>query len=762
MPFLERAAGSRRIGLWSVLGLVLVPLLVAAGFLWATWDSTDRLDRVQAAVVNLDEPVELSGQTVPLGRQLAGGLVTGGDSDDAAGDAAPSNFSWVLTDAADAADGLAAGRYAAVVTIPKTFSARATSFSKTDPDQIRPARIEVQTSEASGIADPVVGQAITAAATTALNTSLTKQYLSNIYLGFNSLSKQFATVSDASSKLADGTDKLSDGIDGVSDGTSALATGLVQLDDGAQQLSTGASGLSTGTRKLADGLDQLADGTKALPGSTRKLADGTAVSAKGAGDLADGADQLSDGASKLSTGAGQLAGGLDTLRDGTKAQPGGTKAYAAGVQQYADGMRTYQKSLGGFADQSNAELAASVPCPVPEDQCPVFYAGLRAGTSVAAAGLADRSNQPGLVTVARQLADGAKGIDGGVAQLGTGASGLATGAKSLSTGASGLSGGATKLSGGLDQLADGTDQLAKGLKPLAKGIRSSADGADQLATGASGLSTGVTGLASGTAQSATGATKLADGTEKLAGAGDQLAKGSQKLADGLAKGAKAVPTYDKPTRQKLSSVVTAPVRSDAPTSVFSDVTTTTFLAVLALWLGGLATYLVLRAVSSRVLSSSRSSWRLALGSLLPGLAIGAVQALALTVVLQQLLDLPAGRALTLGGFALLTATTFVALNHALVAWFGGFGRFVSVLLVVVGAAGAVTSAVPASFDAVRPFLPLTPALDGLRAVAGNGSGAGGAAALLLAWLLLGLVAGVVAVARSRVVRPLVAPVPVPA
>ena len=82
MPSLERASSARRIGPWSVLGLVLVPLLIAAGFLWATWDSTDRLDRVQAAVVNLDEPVELDGQTVPLGRQLAGGLVAGPDDED--------------------------------------------------------------------------------------------------------------------------------------------------------------------------------------------------------------------------------------------------------------------------------------------------------------------------------------------------------------------------------------------------------------------------------------------------------------------------------------------------------------------------------------------------------------------------------------------------------------------------------------------------------------------------------------------------------
>ena len=72
---LERATTTRRAGLWTILGLILVPLVVAGGFLWAGWNSDDRLDRVQAAIVNKDDPVKLNGQLVPLGRQLSGGLV---------------------------------------------------------------------------------------------------------------------------------------------------------------------------------------------------------------------------------------------------------------------------------------------------------------------------------------------------------------------------------------------------------------------------------------------------------------------------------------------------------------------------------------------------------------------------------------------------------------------------------------------------------------------------------------------------------------
>ncbi|HZA30755.1 MAG TPA: hypothetical protein VE462_04490, partial [Propionibacteriaceae bacterium] len=58
--------------------------------------------------------------------------------------------------------------------------------------------------------------------------------------------------------------------------------------------------------------------------------------------------------------------------------------------------------------------------------------------------------------------------------------------------------------------------------------------------------------------------------------------------------------------------------------------------------------------------------------------------------------------------------------------------------------------------AIRPFLPLTPALEGFRAIASDGTGAVGAAGLLLAWLLLGLAGSVLAIARRRVIAPLVA------
>lgn len=742
---LERARDPKITWL-SLVGLILVPLLVSGGFLWATWDSDSRLGRVQAAIVNNDEGVTLNKQFVPLGRQLAGGLVNG--EDDVA------NFEWVLTDDEDAQQGLSNGTYAAMVSIPENFSKQATSFSKDDLADIEPAEIAIQTSEVSGITDGVVAQVITTVARETLNTELTKQYLNNIYLGFNTTKKQFQSVADGARELSDGAGGLSDGLDQVSAGSVKLADGLEQLDDGTQQLSTG--------------MTKLADGTKELPTQTRQLANGARQTADGADELAGGVKQYVGGVKQLNQqlpmfteGLGQAADGAKQLATGTSQLSTGMKQYAAGSKQFAGGLKDYSSAMSSFAQIEDpeelkgalAQIGVTCPEQLPEEACPAFLAGVAAGTAVAGAGM-DNSvgEQPSLIEAADDLATGASTLSTNLGKVSTGVSGLSSGLAQLDTGAgkiedgvgqlasngTKLADGAKGLAGGLDQLADGTDKLATGLAQLSGGIRQTAAGTQQ--------------LASGTSQSATGGRQLSDGLVKLADGGSKLADGSDQLASGLEKGAKQIPTYDKQMRTALSNVVATPVTAERPASLFADIANTTLLSVLALWLGGLASFVVLRAIPSRVLTSMKPSWRLAGEALLPAAGVAVIQAIAMTITLQILLDLGTGQVAQLLPFLLLAGLSFVAVNHALVAWLGGVGRFISVAVVVLSVATAITHAIPEFLSGVVPFLPLTPAMEGARAIASGGPGAGGAAGLLLAWLLMGVAAGVLAVARHRVAR----------
>lgn len=138
---LERANSKRPVTWLSLFGLVLIPIIVAAGFILATYNSTDRLDTIEAAIVNNDDGAEVDGETVPIGRQLTSGLV--GEEDN--------NIHWVITDEDDAEKGMSDGTYAATLTIPEGFSRAVTSVS--DAKSATQTQLDVDVSGVAPAAD---------------------------------------------------------------------------------------------------------------------------------------------------------------------------------------------------------------------------------------------------------------------------------------------------------------------------------------------------------------------------------------------------------------------------------------------------------------------------------------------------------------------------------------------------------------------------------------------------------------------------------
>ena len=99
-------SGVERLSALSIIGLVIIPILTGGVLMWALWSPTSNLSRVTAAIVNDDVPVTVNGKSVPLGRQFASELInTGTDSttENSGAEATSSNFTWVLTNDADAA-----------------------------------------------------------------------------------------------------------------------------------------------------------------------------------------------------------------------------------------------------------------------------------------------------------------------------------------------------------------------------------------------------------------------------------------------------------------------------------------------------------------------------------------------------------------------------------------------------------------------------------------------------------------------------------
>ncbi|GAB3955873.1 hypothetical protein GCM10027614_66470 [Micromonospora vulcania] len=209
-----------------------------------------------------------------------------------------------------------------------------------------------------------------------------------------------------------------------------------------------------------------------------------------------------------------------------------------------------------------------------------------------------------------------------------------------------------------------------------------------------------------------GAGELASGLTRLGG-------GAGDLADGLAAGEWKIPGYDDTDAR--AGVLGDPVSLDRsarhPAGSYGVGFAPYFLG-LALWVGAMITYMVLRPVNRRHVMSGAPAWRVALASWLPAAAVGLAQAGVLFAVVTLALGLdPVRPAATLGLLALVSLT-FTTIMQWLGAQLGPAGRLAALALLMLqltssgGTYPVQTS--PGFFQAIHPWLPMSYVVAGLR------------------------------------------------
>ncbi|GAA1700021.1 hypothetical protein GCM10009808_16990 [Microbacterium sediminicola] len=685
----ERARTRKPITWLTVIGVILLPAIIGGILVLALYDPTERLDHITAAVVNNDDPVTIDGQTVPLGRQLTAGLV--GEPDPSGDDT--TNITWVISNDEDAAAGLADGTYAAIVTIPENFSAAATSTQPGGtPEQ---ATIEVTTPPDSLIVDDAITAQITATAASLTGQELTTVYLENVLLAFTTLATELGTA-------ADGADQLADGMQQSADGSTELADGMNQLADGASELSSAAY-------TIADGTSQLAAGQAAW--------------AAGAGEAAAGLNDWAGGATALAGGSQQLTDGLYTLADQTSQIPtlsqdvvDAAYALAANSAQISDDVNTAVADL-------NALLADCISGGWPSDICDMI----------------------------QEITDDANAALPTVNEILDNSDAIAQGVDELSTLGPDLTAGVTQLADGSNQITQGLYGLSNGAVDAANGVAALASGASTIATETGTLASGVSQWAAGTTQWADGASEAAAGTTALAEGNAQLAEGTAELADGLHTAADSLPTYTDEEAENLAEVVADPVAAEGIGTSLFGASAIPLLATLALWFGALASFVALRAVPQRALASRAPSALLALRSLWPAAAIGAVQGLLVAIIVQIAAGYDFGAWTVFAGVAVVAGVAFAAINQALVAVLGGAGRWVGALVGVLAVATGIVSTVPGFLSSLASIMPTTPAYNAMLAALTSSSGVGAGLAGVVIWGALAFAATVLAVARARTI-----------
>ncbi|GII75297.1 membrane protein [Sphaerisporangium rufum] len=713
----------------ALAAVVLLPLLYAGLYLWSFWDPQNRLDRIPVALVVADRPVTVDGRPLHAGADLAGELRD------------REVFAWHQVDAAQADRGVRDGTYYLSLTIPADFSADLASPDRAGKPVPAELGVRVDTGRSyimRSISDAVFAEVRDSAARGAV-----RGYLDKIFLSFGDLH-------DATAEAAGGADRLSDGAAAAGEGAATLDDGLGTARQGSRRLAAGAHTAHQGTASLAGGLATARQGTETL----RR---GLATLDKGAADLAAGNakayQEVHAHSGKINDAADRYVPVLN--RDGERIRQGAL-AVARGADQVADGLGTLPAQVTADAGRTRRDLGAVESW---LDAHPDADPELRTLVRRAAGSGQD------LATGAGRLQDRLQARDAALDELRRSARTVADSARELAAAAPKLGDRLEAARDAYNRLDDGLARLAKGSAELSEGTGTASAAAGRLGTGLTTLAGGADRLDSGLAALDQGAGRLDSGLGTLQdGAGRldrglvKLADGSKELADRLDDGAGRIPDYSAAGRDARTGMMSDPVRlHDEVDNEVPNYGTgfAPFFVPLALWVGAMVVYMVLRPLNPRLLAGSAPAWRIALAGWLPGVALGLLQVAVLLGVTGLGLGLHAVNWAGMAGLLALTVTAFLAIVQAVNALAGPPGRVLvlALLMLQLTSAGGTypIETSPGFFQAISPWLPMSWVVRALRRLISGGDAAvvWQACGVLTAFTALGLALTVLAARRGR-------------
>ena len=642
--------------------LALIPLLYGALYLWAFWDPYGNMRHIPVAIVDADRPA-----------RAADGSTLHAGKDLADELQRRDVFGWQPATAEQARRGLEDGRFQLVFQIPEDFSASLVTPPDPDKAPVR-GRLLVVNDDATNYLSGQLSRSVFTEVRASASGTAARRYFDRMLIGFTDLKSQTQRAADGASQLASGAADARGGAGTLAGGADDAHAGAGRLDQGLAQATAGSKQLYDGLVALDSGAAQLADGTAQAAAGGRLLAAKVDAAADRAGPA------LRDNAELIAAAANAIADGADL------------------VVQHLDAL----PALAHTAAQAHADLVA-LGERYPDITSSAEYRAALAAAE-AAQQLQDRLDAGDLVALRNQMAA------------------VAATAREVAQAAPHLADDVAAARAQVDALADGLDQLAGGAERLHAGTGSALSGARDLNGGLYRLSTGARQLDDGLGT-------LADGGHRLAAGLADLGDGASRLADGLADGAGKIPGYDPDGRAERAGVLGDPVAlqrdTEHPAATYGAGFAPYFLG-LALWVGAMISYMVLRPLTRRHLVSGARPHRAALAGWLPALLVGVVQAAALFLVVRFGLGLRPVDPWGMFGYLCLTAVAFTALVQWFGARLGPAGRLVAlaVLMLQLTSSGGTypIETTPGLLQAVHPFLPMTYVVSGLRHLVNGGPG----------------------------------------
>ncbi len=736
-----------------VAAIIFIPLMYGGTLSSAYQDPVENIGHIQAAVVNEDQPftvdlVSGTRETIDVGDMLTDALVNPEDGED-------TGFTWTKMDRSQAERDLEDASIRAILYIPEGLSEEVSQIGTTDAANTVTSRIELVTDDGINYLAGTLARSVAATLQDRVTSEASSIYAEALLESLGEVRTGMGEAADGATQLADGTATLSDGLQELDEGAATAADGSTTLSAGADELSAGLGQMASQVPELQDGVTQLADGSTQLAAGASSLNTGIDAYTDGVGQIAAGSStlrsqepKLQEGLQALEDGSSQLADGSAELNQQFKqiSEPVAELAPIPGlVRDFVDTISEdvdllYQDCIDKLGqDDAVCELLSRIVERQHEIREHVDGAMDKADEAIE--GVAAAQDAMGQISAgASQVNEGISTLSGSVGKTtDTAANGTVLGAinaiddglTTLTSNSPNLRDGASQLASGSAAIAEGTGQLKSKVPTLVDGVNQLNAGGSQVADGAQALSEGLDTLAEGTNSAAVGSTALVDGSEEL--------------KEGLDDGVNRIPSYSaaeiEAIAQTSSTLIQVdPVRENAVNN--SGAGFSPMFLSLALWIGGIAIYLVLPALDRRP-GPGETWWMAAVRPATTAGVFAIIQAVVAVVFTNWLVELHAVNVWGMIGIGVLASLTFVAVNQACIAILGYRGRFVSIVLLLlqIASMGATfpVETMPAFFNWIHPWLPMTYTQLSFRAmIAGSGTPGivGKTVLMLLVWLVV--------------------------
>lgn len=181
----------------AMITIVLMPLLYCALYLWTFWNPFNEVEKIPAAVVNLDRGAEQDGKPFDAGKQVVSNLIKSGQ------------LGITETTAAKATEGLSDGDYYYKITIPPNFSKAI--VSPTSSDAVR-AQLRFEFNDANSYLMSVIGGDAAEQVINKVNETIGDKIMHKVLVKVKGSIPKLEQAAAGVDELAAGTAKLNNGM----------------------------------------------------------------------------------------------------------------------------------------------------------------------------------------------------------------------------------------------------------------------------------------------------------------------------------------------------------------------------------------------------------------------------------------------------------------------------------------------------------------------------------------------------------------------